>query len=220
MATVAVPPVTRTLTLGDVLRDDIPHNRILLRPTPGTATEADVEAIHLREGRLCELIDGILVEKTVGYKESSLALLLGHYLLGFMLPRRLGIVLGADGMTRIQADQVRIPDVAVYLFERFPGGKLPNEAILSIVPDIAVEVLSPSNTAREMDRKLREYFAAGVRLVWYFDPADRLVRVYTGLDQVVVLDETATLDGGSVLPGFTLKIGDWMRDADLAADVP
>ncbi len=51
-----------------------------------------------------------------------------------------------------------------------PGGRLPAEAIPSLVPDLAVEVLSPSNTAAEMDQKLRDYFAAGVRLVWYLDP--------------------------------------------------
>lgn len=211
MAVAAHPPVTRTPTLGEVLSHEMPFHRILLHPTPGTATVADVEAVHLREDRLCELIDGTLVEKTMGFKESHLAAMLCYFLIDFMQPRRLGVVLGADGMTRIKADQVRIPDVAVYLNERFPGGKLPIEAIPSVIPDLAVEVLSPSNTRQEMDRKLRDYFAAGVRLVWYADPRKRQVTVYEAIDRPTVLDHSATLDAGTVLPGFTLLVADWLK---------
>ena len=211
MATATPPPIARTPTLGDVLFEDFPAHRVLLHPTPGTATVADVEAIHDREGRLCELIDGTLVEKTVGARESELAMLLGFYFLSFMRPRQLGSALGADGMTRLNAGQVRIPDVAVYLGARFPGGKIPDEAILSAVPDLAVEVLSPSNTRAEMTRKLREYFEAGVRLVWYADPRKRQVTVYEAVDRSTVLGPDDMLDGGAVLPGFTLRVADWLR---------
>lgn len=211
MASVTSPPTTRTPTLADVLPDDFPAHRVLLHPTPGTATVADVEAIHLREDRLCELIDGTLVEKTMGYKESHLAAMLCYFLIDFLQTHPLGVVLGADGMTRLKVNQVRIPDVAVYLNARFLDGKLPDEAIPSIIPDLAVEVLSPSNTRAEMDRKLREYFAAGVRLVWYADPRQRQVTVYEAVDRSTVLDHTGTLDGGAVLPGFTLRVADWLR---------
>ncbi len=211
MASTAPLPVTRTPTLAEVLAHEVPFHRILLLPTPGTATVADVEAIHLREDRLCELVDGTLVEKTMGYKESHLAVMLCYFLIDFMQTHPLGVVLGADGMTRIALNQVRIPDVAVYLNDRFPGGKLPDEAIPFVVPDLAVEVLSLSNTRAEMDRKLQEYFAAGVRLVWYADPRKRQVTVYEAADRPTVLDHTATLDGGTVLPGFTLRVADWLR---------
>ncbi len=211
MAVAAHPPVTRTPTLGEVLSQEMPFHRILLHPTPGTATVADVEAVHLREDRLCELIDGTLVEKTMGYTESLLAARLIYLLMTFTEPRQLGLVLGADGMIQLKVNQVRIPDVAVYLNERFPGGKLPTEAIPSVIPDLAVEVLSPSNTRQEMDRKLREYFAAGVRLVWYADPRKRQVTVYEAADRPTVLDHSATLDGGAVLPGFTLRVSDWLK---------
>ena len=83
-----------------------------------------------------------------------------------------------------------------------------------IIPDLVVEVLSPSNTTAEMDRKLKEYFAAGVRLVWYADPRKRTVRVFEAVDRVVSLDESATLDGGAVLPGFALKVADWLGQSD------
>ena len=204
------PLTSRTPTLGDVLTEAIPPARVLLRPTPGTATPADVLTIHDREGRLCELVDGTLLEKTMGSRESYLAYRFGYFLMNFTEPRDLGSPLGPDGMIQLAPGQIRIPDVAFYLKEKLPGGKIPAEAVLAIIPDLVVEVLSPSNTAAEMDRKLAEYFAAGVRLVWYVDPRQRLVWVHEAVDRVVCLDEAATLDGGAVLPGFALKVADWL----------
>lgn len=217
MATAPSPPVTRTPTLADVLTEAIPPGRVVLVPTPGTATEADAEAILLREKRLCELVDGILVEKIMGAPESGLALLLGHYLLNFVLPRQLGRVLGANGIVRLAPGLVRIPDLAYFSWARLPGGRLPPEALPSIVPDLAVEILSEGNSRAEMEQKLQDYFEVGVRLVWYYNPAHRVVHVYEGVDRVVRLDESATLDGGAVLPGFTLRIADWLAEADRAA---
>ena len=211
MATATQPAIARTPTLADILPFDVPLDRILFRPTPGTATVADLLAIHDREDRLCELVDGTLVEKTMGVKESNLAALLIYLLYSFIFPRKLGMVLGADGMIQLRADQVRIPDVAFFRSEQLINGNLPEEAISSVIPDLAVEILSPSNTKNEMDRKLREYFAAGVRLVWYADHRKRLVWVYEAVDQVTILDQTGTLDGGTVLPGFTLRVADWLK---------
>ncbi len=65
-----------------------------------------------------------------------------------------------------------------------------------------------------MDRKLRDYFAAGCLLVWYLDPGQRRSGVYEAVDRVTRLDESGTLDGGAVLPGFTLKVSDWLDAAE------
>jgi Uma2 family endonuclease len=75
-----------------------------------------------------------------------------------------------------------------------------------LYPDLAVEVLSKSNTEKEMKRKLREYFEAGTRLVWLVDPKARTVRVYTSPRKFKLLTEDQTLDGGEVLPGFELSL--------------
>lgn len=206
------PP--KGLTLADLYNRFGPMlvQRIRTEPTPGTATEADVLAIHNRENRLYELVDGVLVEKTMGYYESVLAGLLIHLLNGFVLPRQLGIVAGADGMMRLTAGLVRIPDVSFVSWDRLPGRQVPREPIPDLAPDLAIEVLSPSNTREEMDRKLRDYFTAGVRLVWYVDPAARTVTVYTLPDQAVVLREGQSLDGGPVLGGFVLPVADLFRE--------
>jgi Uma2 family endonuclease len=77
-----------------------------------------------------------------------------------------------------------------------------------------VEVLSESNTADEMARKRREYFAAGVRLVWQVAPLTRTVEVYTAPEQVTVLHEEDTLEGGAVLPGFALPLREFFAELD------
>jgi Uma2 family endonuclease len=204
----AATAIETTPTLSDLLAQlgDLPASRVLMRPYPGMATEQDVIDIRAREGRNCELIDGVLVEKTVGFQESELAALLVTFLMTFVRQHDLGIVAGPDGTIRLLPEQVRIPDACFVSWDRLPGRRRPERPIPDLVPDLAVEVLSEGNTAAEMDRKLHEYFTAGVRLVWYVDGKAKTVRVYTSPDQPVLLDEGQTLDGGDVLPGFALPL--------------
>src|SRR5687768_8635138 len=106
-------PATTEWTVADLLVrfGPIPHRRIRQDPAPGEATEQDVLDIHEREKRLYELIDGVLVEKTMGVQESFLAVFLARLLGNFVEPKKLGFVLGTDGMTRLFPGRVRIPDV-------------------------------------------------------------------------------------------------------------
>lgn len=203
-------------TIGDLLErlGDIPPQRVRLHPAPGQATVADVVAIDAHEDRLCELIDGVLVEKPMGYRESLLAVAIATALRAFVVPRKLGLVSGADGMMQLFSGQVRIPDVAYVSRERLPGGRVPADPVPHLVPDLAVEVLSESNTRAEMERKRREYFEAGVRLLWLVDLDARVVTVFTGPEESFTLDQTQTLDGGAVLPGFTLPLAGLFAELD------
>jgi Uma2 family endonuclease len=217
-----MPPVLASTapaeTLADLLENlgGIPPTRVRLHPPPGTATEKDVLDVHARTSRLCELVDGVLVEKAMGFRESFLTIALSTILWSFVQPRKLGLVTGADGMMRLASGLVRIPDVAFVSWERLPGRRIPREPIPHLAPDLAVEVLSPSNTPAEMARKRQEYFAAGVRLVWQVAPEARTVAVYTAPDQCTVLQEAQTLPGDPVLPGFTLPL----RQLFTALDTP
>ncbi|HTI51461.1 MAG TPA: Uma2 family endonuclease [Planctomycetaceae bacterium] len=184
----------------------IPAWRIRTDPPPGTATEEDVLRVEISEKRLCELVDGILVEKAAGYDESVLAVWVGTLLSNFVRPRRLGFVAGEAGMLRLAPNLIRIPDVSFVSRERVPGGRRPKGPIAQIVPNLAVEILSESNTRKEMQRKLREYFKAGIELVWYVDPRSRTVEVFTSPAKSAVLKESQTLTGGRVLPGFKVKV--------------
>lgn len=195
-------------TLADLFEEfgPMPISRIRTDPPPGTATEADVLRILDHENRLCELVDGILVEKTTGFDESRLAADLIFVLNGFVKPRKLGIVTGADGTIKLARGLVRIPDVAYFPWDRLPNRRRPRQPIPRIAPDLAVEVLSPSNTRQEMQRKLKDYFAAGVRLVWYIDPAALTAQAYTSPTAKKTLRENQALDGTDVLPGFSLPL--------------
>jgi len=193
---------------------DIPAARIRLQPIPGTATAQDVLATQATTGRLCELVDGTLVEKGMGLRESFLASAIIECLRRFVRPRKLGIVAGEAGMMELSVGLVRMPDVSFISWKRLPGGVVPEEPIPKLAPDLAVEVLSLSNTVAEMKRKRGEYFKAGVSMIWIVDPRARTVAVYLSLRKFFVLTEEDTLEGGEVLPGFKLPLRDLFAELD------
>jgi Uma2 family endonuclease len=201
-------------TLRDLLKrlGDVPLDRIRIHPPPGTATEADV-LVPQGESRLFELVDGVLVEKAMGYYESVVAAFLIHLIQSFLDIHNLGIVAGESGTLRLAPGLVRIPDVSFISWDRFPNRELPDDPVPNLAPDLAVEVLSQGNTEGEMNRKLQEYFDAGVRLVWYIDPRTRTTRVYTSPDDFRLLSEDDPLDGGGVLPGFHLTLRELLHRA-------
>jgi Uma2 family endonuclease len=176
------------------------------------ATERDVIDLNDR-GLLCELIDGVLVEKAVGQYESRLAMWLGYFLLSFLEDHDLGVVHGPDSPHRLALGRIRYPDVAFVSYARLPAGRPTREPIAPWVPDLVAEIISAGNTRQEMADKLAQYFAAGVRLVWYVYPDTRTVEVYTAVDQCAELGEDGVLTGGDVLPGFELPVRDWFAKA-------
>jgi len=184
----------------------IPLERIRMVPPPGMATEQDLLRTIDSEDRICELVDGVLVEKTMGYFESRLAVALIYFLERFLEQHDLGIVLGEAGTLRILADQIRVPDVAFLSWRHFPGRVLPAEPVPAIAPDLAVKILSKSNTTAEMERKLDDYFTAGVILAWIIDPDSQSATVYESRDRQKTLSLADSLTGGTVLPGFELPL--------------
>jgi Uma2 family endonuclease len=185
----------------------VPGKRVKWSPRPGTATVDDVVRLRNKTRRLYELVDGTLVEKIMGAKESFIAVQVSTLLNTYSAAHgNLGMVLGADGMMPLMKDLVRIPDVSFTSWDRLPDRQVPDEPVPKLAPDLAVEVLSEGNTREEMERKLKEYFLSEVQLVWYIDPRKRVVRVYTSPDDVTELSETDALDGGDVLPGFSVPV--------------
>jgi Uma2 family endonuclease len=108
----------------------------------------------------------------------------------------------------------RRPDIAFVSFERAPINQLPStkDNAWSVVPDLAVEVISPSDLSEDQLEKVIEYFGAGVRLVWVVYPALGYLHVYSSPKTVQILDRADTLDGGSVLAGFSMPL-DLLFDA-------
>jgi Uma2 family endonuclease len=174
-----------------------------------------VVGLSEREGILCELVDGVLLEKTMGAYEAYLAVLMAHFLTGFVREHELGFVLGPDGMTRLSPGLIRIPDVSFFSWARFPSRRVARAAFVQGAPDLAVEVVSKANTPEEMQRKLEEYFAAGARLVWFvYHTPRKEVRVYTSPQHATVVEENGTLYGGDVLPGFRLELGELFAEPE------
>ena len=206
---------SRTPTLADILENiGVPASRVLAWPFPGTATVEDLIAVNDHEDRICELVDGMLVEKVLGFDRSLFTSQLIYLLMNFLDRQRLGVVAGPSGTMLLAPGLVRAPDVSFVSRDRFPPGRIRLGSVPALSPTLAVDVWGERNRKAEMDRKLREYFAAGSKLVWYLDPADRSVRVYTSPDRFTRLDESGTLDGGDVLPGFRLAIRDWFEMAE------
>ncbi len=201
-------PFPKDASLADALKQlgGISPRRVRAYPPLGKATERDLLAVLDHTNRLCELVDGTLVEKPMGTLESCLASLIIRLLGNFVEEHDLGIVTAPDGTLRLMPGLVRIPDVAFISWNQLPGRKYPNEPIASLIPELAIEVLSESNTRGEMERKLKEYFLTGAQIVWLVDPDSRTVDVHIAPDHFVCLHEGDTLDGGTVLPGFLLPL--------------
>jgi Uma2 family endonuclease len=195
-------------TVADILAKigAVAPQRIRVKPEPGTATEKDLLKLLTRTDRLFELVDGVLVEKVMGIAESMVASKLNRLIGIFAEEHDLGEVLCADGAVRLMPGLVRIPDVSFISWSQLPGKVAPEEPIPGLAPELAIEVLSKGNTRSEMDRKLKDYFLSGVRLVWYVNPKTRTTTVYTAPDRSRVVHEEETLDGGDLLPGLTIPL--------------
>jgi Uma2 family endonuclease len=182
----------------------VPLSRIRTKPAPGTATEEDL----LRAPKpICELIDGVLVEKAMGNRESVLGTYIGRLIGNYVDDNKLGVVGGEAAHFRLGGGQLRAPDVSFVPWSAFPGGAPPeDEAYWDLAPALAVEVLSPTNTTAEIDRKLNELFAAGCKLAWVIDPATKSAKVYTSAKRFKEVGSSGVLDGGKVLPGFKLPL--------------
>lgn len=235
MSTATAPPATPELATRALPRDwssdwsladlqqhlgGIPAERIRLIPAPGTASEQDLLDIADHEDRLYELEDGVLVEKVMGWQEAVLAAWIITELGAYLKMHQLGQVMGADGPLKILPGNVKLPDVSFISWHRFPNERLGRRPIPALVPDLVIEVLSDTNTKREMDRKLRQYFQAGVKLVWYVDPKTRSARAFTSPNDVTELDKDGVLDGGQVLPGFQLSLRELFERADRQGPAP
>jgi Uma2 family endonuclease len=158
---------------------------------------------------LYEVVDGRFVElPPMGAYESDIANWLATFLNENALEGRLGRAF-VELLFRIDVarDLKRRPDVAFVSAARWPfGRRVPKGEAWDMVPDLAVEVVSKSNTADEILAKLEDYFRAGTRLVWVVCPSVRQVYVYTSPTDVQILAEPADLDGGEVVSDFHLSL--------------
>lgn len=160
------------------------------------------------DGMRHELVKGKLVTMTpTGARHSSTAARLIRSLVNHVAEHDLGEVFASEGgfVLATDPDTIRAPDVAFISRERIPEEGLP-DGFWPGPPDLAAEVVSPNDTSEAVQAKVGEYLDAGTQLVWVVHPNARTVTEYKSLDEVRVLTEEDTLDGGEVVPGFSAPV--------------
>ena len=179
--------------------------------TATTRAQPNYEKPPRRVGKLYEVVDGIFVEpKPMGALQTWIAWRLIRALGSLLDRNQLGTV-GAEMLFLLQESPrlERRPDVAFVSHERWDTDQPPLErSAWNVIPDLAVEVVSPSNSATEIFKKVTDYFQAGVKRVWVIYPGERSIQVYASLDESHVVRGEASLEGGAILPGFSIKLAD------------
>ena len=157
-----------------------------------------------------ELIQGILCQTMpTGLTHGEVVMNLGGELRRFTKPRRLGRIVGSDSGMLLERnpDTVREPDIAF-----ISAQKLPLDVRLSGyfegAPDLAVEVVSPSDSPQDVYHKARMWISFGVPLVWVVNLKTRTIEIHRPGQPLLTLSEDDTLDGGEILPGFTCPVRD------------
>jgi Uma2 family endonuclease len=156
-----------------------------------------------------ELIDGEPVEITPSADElSSVGATIIALLGSFVRPRGMGRLYGADGGFVLFPDRetVRVPDAAFVRADRAPQGEA-RKSFPRLAPDLVIEVLSPSDRASEVVAKL-EMYEAGVPLIWLVDPDNETVTIIAAGQPTRVLKQGDTLDGGEILPEFSVPVAE------------
>ncbi len=157
-----------------------------------------------------ELIRGMLCETMpTGFEHGKVVMKLGFLLSNFVYPLKLGSLTASDSGVWLEhdPDTVREPDIAYFSTEKMPP-EVRVTGYAEAIPDLVVEVVSPSNSLREINDKALMWLSFGVRLVWTVDPDTRTVDVYREGQSVATLAEDDSLDGLDVLPGFTCAVRD------------
>lgn len=153
-----------------------------------------------------ELVRGHVVrEPPTGFEHGGIAAGLVSLLHTFVREHGLGTVVGTDAGFVLfdEPPTVRAPDIAFVAEDRLTFDP---EKFAPLAPDLAVEIVSPSNTVSEIQAKVLDYLDAGTRLVWVVDPCSRSVTVYRSREEIRLLTEEEEIDGGAVLPGFRLRV--------------
>jgi Uma2 family endonuclease len=127
---------------------------------------------------------------------------------------KLGVVLDSSTGFWMQNRNCRAPDISFIAKARLSGLRRPPAAFFKGAPDLAIEVLAPSNTAEEITARLEDFFASGTRLAWIIHPEEQFVEICHSPVQRKMLGSGAVLDGEALLPGFQYPIADLFREWD------
>ena len=163
-----------------------------------------------QDGHRYEIVNGELIDMgNSGALHGYVCSLMLAALMGYILPKKLGVVLDSSTAFKMKNSNRRSPDISFFAKERLRGMTELPTGYLEGAPDLAVEVLSPGNTVEEIHDKLVEYFENDTRLAWVIHPSEHFVLVYRSAQEPdKLLKSVDSLDGEDVLPGFTFPVAD------------
>jgi Uma2 family endonuclease len=179
-------------------------------------TESEIEALP-DDGCLHEVVNGELVMSPKNnFQHENICARLFLALANFNCEHRLGVVLGSSAGFWMQNRNCRAPDVSFIPNARLIqlGFRPSTKKFFPGAPDLAVEVLSPSNTRTVMDERLKDFFASGTRISWLISPDSESVEVCHSPINRRLIGSGGFLEGENLLPGFKYPIVDLFRDQD------
>jgi Uma2 family endonuclease len=162
-----------------------------------------------------EVVNGVRVEKTMSFYEQFIGNYLHEVLAPFCRANGLGWAVSDSTFRMPGSRNDRRPDVAFVSFARWPRERgIPRARAIAVAPDLAVEVVSPTDVMFDVIEKLHEYFRCGVRQVWLVLSHVEQVYVYTSPAAVRILSRGDTVTDGDLLPGFAVPVGDLFPPAE------
>jgi Uma2 family endonuclease len=181
---------------------------------PKIWTEEALEQLASETDKQYELVDGEPKEKeSESMEHSYIAATVAGELRAYTKSQKSGIVLESSASYRMSRGNIRKPDVSFVIKERITE-KRPSFAAFEGAPDLAIEVISPTDIWFEIIQKLDEYFSSGCRLVWLISPLDQRILVYRHDQRSQILQLGDVLDGEEVVPGFSMPVADLFADFD------
>ena len=183
--------------------------RLVSQNWPSARAIRESEAIDeaLFDDEHFELIDGILVEKTMGAEEQFIDSDLLAWLAPYVRDHGLGWTVMECKFALPNVGNNRIPDLAYLSYETWPKAKRrPKGGLVAVAPDLVVEVISPTDGGCDVMTKLQEYFTAGCKAVWIVWPRIEQVHAYSSPTSVRIFARTDVLVGDPVVPGFSLDL--------------
>lgn len=166
----------------------------------------DEELLSLpSDGYKYEYVKGELRLSPAGLEHEAIGIRLASLLLNHVKTFQLGEVYGSSTGYRLRNGNLRSPDVSFVKRQRLPDGKSP-KGFAHFAPDLAVEILSPSDSMNEINEKISEYFDNGTSLVWVINPDSQTVMVYLSPINRCLFQAEDELTGGDIIPGFRCHV--------------
>ena len=185
--------------------------------TDETITDEMLLRLPNNPGSKWELVDGGLQEVPTTGKHDIIVIWLGRLIGPYA--DDYGMLTASQAGFRMAGGNLRVPDFSFTRYDRFPNSEVPN-GFIEFAPDLAVEIISPSEEPGDMARKVREYFASGAREVWHMFPETQTVTVFHSPTNSITYQPEDELDLSDILPGFRSRVSELFGRAKMPESKP